>query len=163
MYGLYGLAIDQNLFPRVLGANAARHGSDVLAGYQFLGSLKAGLGGFVPLHDPFWYAGLLAVGATALVWRDTRYLILSVPVIAYALVLAGTGPDRSGELVYNAGWYRITLYPLLFVALAAIAAELATPSSPVPRPGQPVPPAAPTSARAESAAAGAGGHAVMDP
>jgi hypothetical protein len=50
--------------------------------------------------------------------------LIVVPVAVYVAVMAATGPDRTGELVYDAGWYRITVYPLLFAAVAVIVSRL---------------------------------------
>jgi hypothetical protein len=124
LYVVYGMAINGSLFWAVMRAQANRHGTFPVAAWEFLGSLRASLGDFVPLHDPFWYVGLLAVAAVALFWWDRRADLIVVPVAVYVAVMAATGPDRTGELVYDAGWYRITVYPLLFAAVAVIVSRL---------------------------------------
>lgn len=124
LYVLYGMAVDHRTFVAVIHADAARHGALIVSAWQFLASLKAGLGGFVPLHDPFWFAGLLAVAGTALYWRDRRFLTLIVPIAVYTAAMAFMAPSRRYELTYNAGWYRMTIYPLLFIAIAAVIARL---------------------------------------
>jgi hypothetical protein len=124
VYVAYGVAVNSSLFWSVIHAQGNRHGSFLVAGWEFLLSLRASLGFFVPLHDPFWYVGLLAVAAVAVFWWDRRAAFLVVPVAVYSAVMAATGPDRTGELVYDAGWYRITVYPLLFAAIAVIVSRL---------------------------------------
>jgi hypothetical protein len=118
------MAINGSLFWAVIRAQGDRHSSFFVAAWQFLGSPRASLGDFVPLHDPFWDAGLLAVAAVALFWWDRRATFLVVPAVVYSAMMAATGPDRTGELVYDAGWYRITVYPLFFAAIAVIVSRL---------------------------------------
>ena len=117
-YLLYGIAVNASLFNSILHYNASRHSSFITSAREFLGSWRAGLGPLVPLHDPLWYVGLVAA-ALLLLW-GRRFLPLLAAIAAYTVVMGLTGPDATGELSRN-GWYRITIVPLLAVAIACLA------------------------------------------
>ena len=148
LYWLYGFAINRAQFLAVWHAQSTRHASALAAGWQFLTSTVASLGGFIPLHDPLWFAGLLAIVVLVVFRGDMR---LAVPVIVYVAVMAVTGADtpvihsgvvmRQGnsELTYNSGWYRITIYPLLYIAIAGIIPRVGSRLSFLPRDGRGVP------------------------
>ena len=110
LYFGYAAIFDFNLFLAVLREwSSHRHG--VLAGLDFITD-NAGIGS--PLHDGVWHLGWL--GAAALVLRERlgpRAQLLAWTLVAYAAGIAVLG---DATLQARFGWYRIVLYPLVYLA-----------------------------------------------
>jgi 4-amino-4-deoxy-L-arabinose transferase-like glycosyltransferase len=110
LYFGYAAVFDLNLFLAVLREwSGHRHG--VMAGLEFVTD-NAGIGS--TLHDGVWHLGWL--GAAALLLRERlgpRAQILAWTLVAYAAGITVLGdPTVQGRY----GWYRIVLYPLVYLA-----------------------------------------------
>ena len=119
----WGAIVDWPAFVATTQAQFARHGtpSNPLA---FLMSLASGYGNRVPFRDPVWYAGLLGVVAALVVcgarrrWREAVFI---APVVAMSLLMLVAAPGRVTQ--WN-GWYRLAIYPLVYVGAAWLLVEL---------------------------------------
>ncbi len=119
----WGAIVDWPAFVATTQAQFARHAtpSSPLA---FLMSLASGYGNRVPFRDPVWYAGLLGV-VTALgvcaARRRWREAVFIAPVATMSLLMLVTAPGRVTQ--WN-GWYRLAIYPLVYVGAAWLVVEL---------------------------------------
>lgn len=116
----FAAAIDWQSFLRTVMAEAGRRRSVLDALLQYFASTRAGLGGFVPLVDPVWYAGWAALGVLGIIDRRLWPLALAALLYAAAIVLLGD----ARVMVWN-GWYRIPEEPLLYAATGIAAAAVA--------------------------------------
>ena len=137
----YGALIDWQLFVRIWGVQAGNR-IGMLSGIDFLAAF-AGINRTV--HDGWWLLGWLGLGLLVAVRRGARLvgsrrvpasedeaavrrwdrteLLLAWPVAAYLatmLVLAG---ERQAE---QYGWYRVIVYPLVYLAAGHLAWEAIT-------------------------------------
>lgn len=116
----FAAAIDWPTFLRTVMTEAGRRRSVLDALRQYFTSTHAGLGGFVPLVDPLWYAGWAALGVLAII--DHRLWPLALAAVLYAATIAMLGDAR--VMVWN-GWYRIPDEPLLYAAAGIAASAVA--------------------------------------
>jgi 4-amino-4-deoxy-L-arabinose transferase-like glycosyltransferase len=120
----WGAIVDWPAFVATTQAQFARHAtpSHPLA---FLMSLAAGYGNRVPFRDPVWYAGLLgvtvALGVCA-VRRRWREAVFVAPVLVMTALMLIANP---GLVTQWNGWYRLAIYPLVYVGAAWLVVELA--------------------------------------
>ena len=115
LFALYGALFDFDLWLRVLAEwQSRRHG--VMAGFEFI-SDSAGIGrGF---RDGWWHLGWIALGAIVVRGRaGPRPMLLATIAIVYAAGIAVLG-DVLVQGRY--GWYRIVLYPLIYLAAGYLA------------------------------------------
>jgi hypothetical protein len=114
LYAAYGAAVDWHQFLVVWQVQAARHGSPVMAGQQFLFSGDAGLWNFVPLGDPLWTVGL--VGLAVLLLRRPLDTSARIPLAfaGYAALMALT-VSNEGAQYYD--WYRFAVDPLCYIGV----------------------------------------------
>ncbi|HSP64589.1 MAG TPA: glycosyltransferase family 39 protein [Candidatus Deferrimicrobium sp.] len=121
----WGAIVDWPAFVATTQAQFARHAtpSNPLA---FLMSLVSGYGNRVPFRDPVWYAGLLGVVAALVIcaarrrWREAVFI---APVVAMSLLMLVAAP---GQVTQWNGWYRLAIYPLVYVGAAWLVVGLAT-------------------------------------
>jgi 4-amino-4-deoxy-L-arabinose transferase-like glycosyltransferase len=110
VFAIYGLALDWNLFVSIWKEQAA-HRSGVMGAFEFIIE-PAGLSR--RFSDPWWLLGWVGIGAmiaTRLSARN-RVRFVAWPVIAYAATMLVMADVR----VAYFGWYRITIYPLVYLA-----------------------------------------------
>ncbi len=107
LYCIYGWLLDWHQFMAVVADQSARR-EGLLGAYEFLAS-PSGIGG--PLRDGWWLlgcAGLVAVGQRA--QAEARLVVW--PALAVALVVLVLGSE---SVVGRYGWYRIYVYPLVYL------------------------------------------------
>jgi uncharacterized membrane protein len=109
LFAAYGALFDLKLWLAVLAEwQTHRHG--VLAGFEYL-SDSSGIGR--AFHDGWWFLGLLGLGAIVIRGRQgPRPMLLATTVAVYAAGMAAIG-DVLVQGRY--GWYRIVLYPILYM------------------------------------------------
>jgi hypothetical protein len=114
-YVLYGALVDWQLFLRILQLQGNNR-VGVMSAFNFIAD-AAGVNR--RLRDGWWLLGWIGVGVWLAAGRRAReQLVLAWPVVAYALammVLAGE------VLTGQYGWYRIILYPLVYLAAGNLA------------------------------------------
>jgi Dolichyl-phosphate-mannose-protein mannosyltransferase len=105
----YGAAYDWNLFWAIWNRQSAQR-VGVLSGLLFV-TAPAGVNRL--FHDGWWLFGWLGVGALLAGFRrGPRMLLLAWPILAYAAAMLVMADNR----VNGFGWYRITVYPLVYLA-----------------------------------------------
>jgi 4-amino-4-deoxy-L-arabinose transferase-like glycosyltransferase len=104
----YGAFLDWHLFVAVQQYQGSRH--------HGLTSVFTYIGGAVginyPLHDGWWLLGWIALAAVILRSRDDVAVFLGWPVLTYALAMMVMADPHLVEMY---GWYRITLYPFIYL------------------------------------------------
>jgi len=111
LFAVYGALLDLGIFIRVVSAHADRH-SGFSAGYEML---RGGLAD--------WYWGLGIVGLGVLATRGgAAARLVAWPVLAYVVVITLTA---DADLAGRYDWYRIPIYPLVYVGAGFLIAELA--------------------------------------
>jgi hypothetical protein len=106
----YGLALDAQAFNRVWSAQANRH-SGYSAGYELL---RGGLG------DWLWGLGIIGLGSLITKGGSGIRLIV-MPVLAYVVVITVIA---SADLAARYEWYRIPIYPLVYLGAGYLAWQL---------------------------------------
>ena len=116
-FAAYGAAYDWNLFVAVFREQAA-HRTGLTGAIDFIAD-PAGLNRRA--RDGWWLLGWMAVGL--LLVRDRlspAQLLLAWPAVAYAAAMLVMTDER----VTAFGWYRIAVYPLLYLAAAWLTQSL---------------------------------------
>jgi len=117
VFALYGAVLDWRLFLAVWTEQAARR-SGVFAAFQFIAA-PAGVNR--PLHDGWWLLGWLGLAGIAFAsgrggTRLTeRYVVW--PAVAYAVTMLLMADQR---VVGQYGWYRIAVYPLVYLGAGSL-------------------------------------------
>lgn len=115
LYAAYGAVLDWNLFLAVLRSQGERrHG--VMAAWEFIAA-PAGIGR--GLRDGWWLLGWLGIGIFLARARDSTRL-LTVPLFIYVAALVILSDQR---VVNYYGWYRISVYPIVYLGAAALLSE----------------------------------------
>jgi hypothetical protein len=109
LYIAYGALLDWSQFLQVLADQAARRGG-VLGAWQFIAA-PAGLNRL--LHDGWWLLGWLGAAGLLLAGERRAALLLAWPAAGYALAILVLADDR---VVGQFGWYRIAVYPEIYLA-----------------------------------------------
>jgi hypothetical protein len=114
LYVLYGWIVNWHLFLHIFQQqNANRLG--VMSAYDFI----AGATGINRrLRDGWWILGWIGVGLLAAVRHRRRELFLVWPVAAYAATMLVMAGERQVE---QYGWYKIMIYPEIYLAAGALA------------------------------------------
>jgi 4-amino-4-deoxy-L-arabinose transferase-like glycosyltransferase len=111
LFAVYGALLDLGIFTQVLSAHSDRH-SGFSAGYEML---RGGLAD--------WYWGLGVVGLGVLTTRGgSAARLIAWPVLAYVIVITLMA---NADLAGRYDWYRIPIYPLVYVGAGFLIAELA--------------------------------------
>jgi hypothetical protein len=111
---VYGAVFDWNLFLRVIaGSEARRYG--ILGVYQFIAAPAGPAGANQTLRDGWWLLGWLGV-ALAAFQRERRLDLLGWPIVGYAVVIM-----LFAEHISYYGWFRITIYPLVYLVAGGLA------------------------------------------
>jgi len=112
-FAAYGAAYDWGLFVAIFREQAA-HRLGVMGAVDFI-SDPVGLNR--RLRDGWWLAGWLAVGIALFRSRSSpAQWLLAWPAVAYAATMLVMADDR----VTVFGWYRITIYPLIYLAAGGL-------------------------------------------
>lgn len=112
-YFLYGALFDWHLFQGVVAESETRR-YGVMGVYEFIAAPAGPSGAVRHLRDGWWLLGWVMVGWLITRTRDLRHDLLLWPVLGYALVIM-----LFAEGVQDYGWFRLTVYPLLY-ALAGV-------------------------------------------
>lgn len=124
-YFVYGALYDWHLFIRVLAASEARR-SGITGVYQFIAAPAGPGGADQRLRDGWWLLGWLMVGAAAMAKRRERLELLVWPIVGYTVVIM-----TFAEHVSYYGWFRVTVYPLIYLLAGWFAWKVVrTPSAP---------------------------------
>jgi hypothetical protein len=108
-YAAYGWAVDWPLFLRVVAEqNANRVG--VMSGFDFIAE-PAGVNR--RLRDGWWLLGWIGIGLWMLARRGRRELLLAWPAAAYVATMVVLAGERQVE---QYGWYKVILYPEVYLA-----------------------------------------------
>lgn len=110
LFAMYGALLDLGIFSQVLSAHSNRH-SGFSAGYEML---RGGL------SDWYWGLGIVGLGVLATRGGGAARLI-AWPAIAYVVVITFTA---NADLAGRYDWYRIPIYPLVYVGAGFLIAEL---------------------------------------
>lgn len=119
LFAVYGAVIDWGQFLRTWQIQASNR-IGVMSGFDFIAS-TAGVNR--RLRDGWWLLGWIGLGLLAARRGGKRELFLVWPAVAYSatmLVLAG---ERQVE---QYGWYRVIVYPEVYLAAAWVAWEAVT-------------------------------------
>jgi len=109
LFVVYGALLDLHIFIQVMAAHSDRH-SGFSAGYELL---RGGL------DDWFWGLGIVGLGILAARGRGAQ--LVAWPVLAYAVVITLTA---STDFAGRYDWYRIPIYPLVYVGAGFLIAEV---------------------------------------
>ena len=122
-YLAYAAAISFTQFHATAAALGDKRGPFWTAAQGFFTSTDAGLGIRVPLADPLWWLGWVAL--LVLAWRSAAWRPVAAVALVYAASVVALG---SGPWMHWIGWYRIPDEPLVdcaaVCAVAAVAARL---------------------------------------
>ena len=119
LFALYGAWQDWNLFIAVFKEQAA-HRTGVMGAFEFIVE-PAGLNR--RFRDPWWLLGWVGIGA--ILWQRRRTMasdLVAWPVVAYAAAMLVMADQR----VSIFGWYRIAVYPLVYLAAGYLVWRVAT-------------------------------------
>lgn len=124
IFALYGAAFGWTQFAGAI-AYQNSHRSGVMSGLEFIGAFA---GNNHHLYDGWWLLGWLGIAAVAVArWRAAEgeprgeAWLLAWPVAAYLAVIVILA-DQTWVATY--GWYRVAVYPLVYLAAAALAWRL---------------------------------------
>lgn len=111
----YGAFFDWNLFMRVItGSEARRYG--ILGVYQFIAAPAGPAGANQQLRDGWWLLGWLGLAMATAFERRPRVELITWPVVGYAVVIM-----LFAEHISYYGWFRIAIYPLLYLGAGWLA------------------------------------------
>lgn len=113
-FAVYGYVVDWHLFLRIWSQQVGNR-QGVLAAFDFIADPT---GVNRRLRDGWWLLGWIGIGLLALRHDRRLQLLLVWPAAAYAatmLVLAG------GQQVQQYGWYKVIVYPEVYVAAGYLA------------------------------------------
>ena len=110
LFAVYGSLLDVGSFSQVLAAHSDRH-SGFSAGYELL---RGGL------DDWYWGLGIVGLGVLATRGRVAAQLS-AWPAFVYVVVITLTA---NADLAGRYDWYRIPIYPLVYVGAGFLIAEL---------------------------------------
>jgi hypothetical protein len=116
LYVAYGALVDWPHNLRGVAEQASRR-TGVMSGFEFV-TAWAGINR--TLRDGWWLLGWLGIAALAVREGRSRSLFLAWPAIAYAAVIAVLSGES--EVVWY-GWYRIIVYPEVYLAAGWVAWE----------------------------------------
>lgn len=116
LYVVYGAAVDWSLFTQVLADQSGRR-TGMLSAFNFITS-PAGVNR--SLHDGWWLLGWIGLALLATRGRRRCDLFLIWPVAAYAATMLLLANESQ---VAQYGWYRVIVYPELYLAAGWLAWE----------------------------------------
>jgi 4-amino-4-deoxy-L-arabinose transferase-like glycosyltransferase len=108
LYAAYGALVDWQVFLAVLKAQSGRR-EGVMGAYEFIVA-PAGIG--KRIRDGWWVLGWLGLGALLIGRRRPPALLAGAALVFTATIMV----LASESLVIRYGWYRIAVYPLVYVA-----------------------------------------------
>jgi hypothetical protein len=123
LFAVYGAIVDWDQFVRIFGSQVGNR-SGVMAGYDFI---EAAAGVNRRLRDGWWLLGWIGMGLLLARRGDRRELFLVWPAAAYAATMLLMAGERMVEAY---GWYRIIIYPELYLAAGWVAWEAVRRRSP---------------------------------
>jgi len=116
LFAVYGAIVDWSQFLRTWGVQASNR-IGVMAAYDFIAS-PAGINR--RLRDGWWLLGWIGLGVLAARRGGRRELLLVWPAAAYALTMLVLAGEKEVE---QYGWYRVIVYPELYLAAGWLAWE----------------------------------------
>jgi 4-amino-4-deoxy-L-arabinose transferase-like glycosyltransferase len=123
LYAVYGALVDWKVFLAVLNAQSGRR-KGVMGAYEFIVA-PAGIGRRI--RDGWWVLGWLGLGALLMARRRPAGLVVGAALVFTAVIMV----LASESLVIRYGWYRIAVYPLVYLA-AGYVSWAAVRGSPLP-------------------------------
>lgn len=112
-FAAYGAVVDWQLFLRVWGVMAGMR-SGVMNAFDFITMRRAT--DAHGLSDGWWILGFIGVGLAAAHSQRRTGLFVVWPVVAYLALMAIAAPTHPGVDTY--GWYRVIVYPSVYLAAA---------------------------------------------
>lgn len=116
LFAVYGAVIDWAQFVRTWSVQASNR-IGVMAAYDFV-TAPAGMNR--RLRDGWWLLGWIGLGLLAAGRLGRRELFLVWPVAAYAMTMLVLAGEKEVE---QYGWYRVIVYPELYLAAGWLAWE----------------------------------------
>jgi 4-amino-4-deoxy-L-arabinose transferase-like glycosyltransferase len=116
LFVAYGALVDWPLFVRIWGVQASNR-IGVMSGFDFIAAM-AGVNR--RLRDGWWLLGWIGLGMLVANRGGRRELFLVWPAAAYTLVMLVLAGERQVE---QYGWYRVIIYPELYLAAGWLAWE----------------------------------------
>jgi Dolichyl-phosphate-mannose-protein mannosyltransferase len=116
LFAVYGALVDWPLFVRILAVQASNR-VGVMSGFDFIAAM-AGINR--RLRDGWWLLGWIGLGLLVAGRGGRRELFLVWPAAAYAVVMLVLAGERQVE---QYGWYRVIIYPELYLAAGWLAWE----------------------------------------
>jgi 4-amino-4-deoxy-L-arabinose transferase-like glycosyltransferase len=116
LFVVYGAVVDWAQFVRTWGIQASNR-IGVMSAYDFL-TAPAGLNR--RLRDGWWLLGWIGLGLLAARRLGRRELFLVWPAAAYAMVMLALAGEKEVE---QYGWYRVIVYPEVYLAAGWLAWE----------------------------------------
>lgn len=116
LFVVYGAVVDWTQFVRIWGVQASNR-IGVMSAYDFL-TAPAGLNR--RLRDGWWLLGWIGLGLLAARRLGRRELFLVWPAAAYAMVMLVLAGEKEVE---QYGWYRVIVYPQVYLAAGWLAWE----------------------------------------
>jgi 4-amino-4-deoxy-L-arabinose transferase-like glycosyltransferase len=123
LFALYGAWQNWSLFVAVFQEQAA-HRTGVMGAFEFIVEPEGLNRRF---RDPWWLLGWIGIGA--ILWQRRRTMaadLIGWPVVAYAAAMLVMTDQR----VAFFGWYRIAVYPLVYLAAGYLVWRVATAPNP---------------------------------
>jgi 4-amino-4-deoxy-L-arabinose transferase-like glycosyltransferase len=115
LYAAYGALIDWQVFMAVINAQGGRR-EGVMGAYEFIVA-PAGIGRRI--RDGWWVLGWLGLGALLMTRRRPPWLLAGASLVFATAIMV----LASQSLVARYGWYRIAVYPLVYVAAGYVCWE----------------------------------------
>lgn len=119
LFAVYGALVDWPLFLRIWAVQAGNR-IGVMSGFDFITAM-AGVNR--RLRDGWWLLGWIGLGLLVAGRGGRRELFLVWPAAAYAVVMLVLAGERQVE---QYGWYRVIIYPELYLAAGWLAWEAVT-------------------------------------
>src|SRR5262249_53035103 len=116
LFVLYGAIIDWRLFVHIFSSQVGNR-IGVMAGFDFI---EAAAGVNRRLRDGGWRLGWVGLGLVLARRGGRRELFLVWPAVAYAATMLVMAGEKQVEAY---GWYRIIIYPELYLAAGYLAWE----------------------------------------
>ena len=116
LFVVYGAIVDWQLFLRIWEVQASNR-IGVMSGYDFIAAM-AGINR--RLRDGWWLLGFIGLGMLVANRGARRELFLVWPAAAYVMTMLVLAGERQVE---QYGWYRVIIYPELYLAAGWLAWE----------------------------------------
>jgi 4-amino-4-deoxy-L-arabinose transferase-like glycosyltransferase len=117
LYAAYGALIDWHAFVAVINAQGGRR-QGVMGAYEFIVA-PAGIGRRI--RDGWWVLGWIGLGALLMTRGRSLQLVAGAALVFTAAIMVLANEN----LVIRYGWYRVAVYPLVYLAAGYVCWEAA--------------------------------------